>query len=51
LPPEFREEEVRIEDRRYEPQTWKGRIPDHLVLQRTAAGKLADPFLLRTNAR
>jgi len=49
--PRFGVKEVRIEDRRYEPRTWKGRIPDHLVLQRTAAGKLADPFLLRAKGK
>jgi hypothetical protein len=49
--PRFGLKEVRIEDRRYEPRTWKGRIPEHLVLQRTAAGKLADPFLLRAKGK
>ena len=43
--PRFGVKDVRIEDRRYEPRTWKGALPNQVLLNRTPLGKTADAFL------
>ena len=48
--PRFGVKDVRIEDRRYEPRTWKGTLPNQVLLNRTPVGKTADAVLSRPGA-